>query len=403
MGAFTQTIAIAGAGCVLPGGAGVEDFWDSLCAGRSGIAPLRSKLFHGDRIAAFGQIAEEVRQACRQEVPRNLQRYCTPAVLLGVAAARQALQEAGLEPGEGRLRFGLYCCQGGYTHPSLDAYAELLQECRAAHGGLDLRQLSSRVLEKRALDPFLVLKSLSNGLSGVVSLALGLEGECNAYMQGVAGNQAALREARAALLGGRIDAALVVAAGSELDALALAELARAGVIGTQGAHAFRPFDRDGEGGVAGEGAAALLLLRSEDMSEGPRVAIGGLTAHAELAALGLPDDPVDLLVCNGTGIPAVDRGLSEILARSRPRHATCAQPITGLLSAAPGLADLIVARSSLLGQCVPPVANLERPVSADLPFVAGARQAARLRSCAVIGRDDNGFSACYRLEYAGGL
>ena len=400
MGAFTQTIAIAGAGCVLPGGAGVEDFWNSLCAGRSGIVPLQSSLFHGNRVAAFGQIPEEVRQACRQDVPRNLQRYCTPAVVLGVAAARQALQEAGVDPRQGHLRFGLYCCQGGYTHPSLDAYAELLQECRGGDDGLDLRQLSARVLETRALDPFLVLKSLSNGLSGVVSLAFDLEGECNAYMQGVAGNQAALREACAALRSGRIDAALVVAAGSELDALALAELARAGVIGTNGARAFRPFDLDGEGGVAGEGAAALLLRRSEDMAAGPRVAIGAIAAQAELAALELPGEPVDLLVCHGTGVPAVDRRLSALLARSRPRHATCAQPVTGLLSAAPGLADLIVARSSLLRQCVPPVAGLERPVSADLPFVTGAPQAARLRSCAVVGRDDNGFGACYRLDYA---
>lgn len=401
MGAFTQTIAIAGAGCVLPGGAGVDDFWNSLCAGRSGIGPLRSQLFRGERVAAFGQIAEEVRLACRQDVPRNLQRYCTPAVVLGVAAARQALQEAGVDPRQGGLRFGLYSCQGGYTHPSLDAYAELLQECRAA-GGLDVRQLSSRVLETRTLDPFLVLKSLSNGLSGVVSLAFGLEGECNAYMQGVAGNQAALREACAALRSRRIDAALVVAAGSELDALALAELARAGVIGTQGARAFRPFDRDGEGGVAGEGAAALLLRRGEDMPAGPRIAIGSIAAHAELAALELPGEPVDLLVCNGTGIPAEDRLLSGILARSRPRHATCAQPVTGLLSAAPSLADLIVARSSLLRQCVPPVASLERPVSADLPFVTDAPQPAPLRSCAVVGRDDNGFSACYRLAYTDG-
>lgn len=73
-----------------------------------------------------------------------------------------------------------------------------------------------------------MLKGLSNCLLGVTSLALKLVGECNAYMQGVAGNLAALREATAALQDGRIDAAIVVGAGSELDALALSGLVQAG-------------------------------------------------------------------------------------------------------------------------------------------------------------------------------
>lgn len=402
MGSFSQAIAITGAGCVLPSGRGVDELWSAACEGRTGIVPLQSKHFHGERIAAFGHVADEVQQSCRQDVPRNLQRYCTPSVILGVSAARQALQEAGLDPREGRLRFGLYCCQGGYTHPSLDAYVESLQECRAPQGGLDVRQLSSRVLGARVLDPFLVLKSLSNGLLGVVSLTFGFECECNAYMQGVAGNQAALREACAALASHRIDAALVVAAGSELDALALAELAHAGVIGMNGARVFRPFDRDGLGGVAGEGAAALVLRRSGDLPAAPLACLAGISAHAGLEELDLPEEPVDLLVCSGTAVPELDRKLSEVFARTRPEHVTSVQPVTGMLSAASSLVDLILARRSLLEQCIPPVAGLQRPVSSLLPFVTGSRQSSPLQNSVVIGRDDNGFSACYRLVYRNG-
>lgn len=223
----TVRVAIAGSGCVLPTGWGVEGFWSSARGGRSAISPLNSSLFHSERVIAFGHIADRDHQRSRQDVAQNLQRYCPPAVIWGVSAVRQALAEAELEPGRDNVRFGLYCCQGGYTHPSLASYGELLHECQT-ESGADMQRLAKRVLQERALDPFLVLKSLSNGLLGVVSLALKLECECNAYMQGVAGNLAALREACAALQSGRIDAAIVVGAGSELDPLALAALAEAG-------------------------------------------------------------------------------------------------------------------------------------------------------------------------------
>lgn len=395
MKASKPAIALSGAGCVLPSGNGVEAFWQAALDGRSGIGPLRARHFHSRRIAAFGHVDDDVHQACRQAVPGNLQRYCGPPVLWGVAAVRQALAEAGLDPREGGLRFGLYCSQGGYTHPSLDAYAELIQECRQGRG-LDAARLARRVLQERALDPFLVLKSLSNGLLGVVSLACKLECECNAYMQGVAGNQAALREACAALQSYRIDAAIVVGAGSELDALALDALARAGVVGTCGAPGFLPFDEDGRGGIAGEGAAALILRRAEDLAEGPQIHLTHLAAAANVADLEWSGS-TDLLVCAGTGRPERDRELAELYAGSGAAHVTSSQPLTGLLSGAPGLVDLILARGALLAQQVPPLAGLRRPVSAALPFAVGASRPARLHEATVVGCDDNGFSARYRL------
>ncbi|WP_263138717.1 beta-ketoacyl synthase N-terminal-like domain-containing protein [Pseudomonas sp. RIT-PI-AD] len=399
MSTSNPAIAISGAGCVLPSGSGVEAFWQAAREARSGIVALRARHFHSRRISAFGHVEDDVHQRCRQQVAANLQRYCAPAVIWGVSAVHQALHEAGLDPQGGeRLRYGLYCCQGGYTHPSLDAYAELLQECREGQG-LDMRKLARRVLQERALDPFLVLKSLSNGLLGVVSLACKLEAECNAYMQGVAGNQAALREACSALQNYRIDAAIVVGAGSELDALGLAALARAGVIGTQGATAFRPFDEEGQGGIAGEGAAALILRRREDLPEGPHTCLTGLAAHADIAELELPTQGVDLLVCSGTATPHEDRRLGDILARSGARHVTSSQPLTGILSGAPSLVDLILARSALRAQQVPALAGLRRPVSTELPFAIGNCQPARLQRGAVVNRDDNGFSACYRLHH----
>jgi 3-oxoacyl-[acyl-carrier-protein] synthase II len=394
----TVRVAIAGSGCVLPTGWGVEGFCSAAREGRSAISPLNSSLFHSERVIAFGHIADRDHQRSRQDIAQNLQRYCPPAVIWGVSAVRQALAEAGLEPGRDSVRFGLYCCQGGYTHPSLASYGELLHECQTETGA-DMQRLAKRVLQERALDPFLVLKSLSNGLLGVVSLALKLECECNAYMQGVAGNLAALREACAALQSGRIDAAIVVGAGSELDPLALAALAEAGVISTDASQSLRAFDRQGSGGIAGEGAAALVLRRADDVPAGPQTCLTALFAHPRLDSLNLPDKQVDLLISSATGDPHKDADLARTLARTGAAHITSSTPLTGILSGAPSLVDLIFARQALQAQSIPPVSGLEQPLDAHLPFVIGGPRDAVLHDCLVINRDDNGFSAGYQLEF----
>lgn len=394
----TVRVAIAGSGCVLPTGWGVEGFWAAAREGRSAISPLNSSLFRSERVTAFGHIADRDHQRSRQDVAQNLQRYCPPAVIWGVSAVRQALAEAELEPGRDNVRFGLYCCQGGYTHPSLASYGELLHECQT-ESGADMQRLAKRVLQERALDPFLVLKSLSNGLLGVVSLALKLECECNAYMQGVAGNLAALREACAALQSGRIDAAIVVGAGSELDPLALAALAEAGVISTDGSPSLRAFDPQGRGGIAGEGAAALVLRRADDLPGGPQACLTALFAHPRLDSLSLPDKQVDLLISSATGDPHKDADLARTLARTGAAHITSSTPLTGMLSGAPSLVDLIFARLALQAQSIPPVSGLEQPLDAHLPFVIGGPRDAVLHDCLVINRDDNGFSAGYQLEF----
>ena len=399
MNSAPTPIAIVGAGCVFACGWGVDALWSAACESRSGIKPLRALHFHSERITAFGQVHSDDHQRSRQDLPQNLQRYCPPAVIWGVSAVRQALAEANLAPGSDGLAYGLYCCQGGYTHPSLASYGELLHECRQEDGA-DMRQLARRILQERAQDPFLVLKGLSNILLGVVSLALKLEGECNAYMQGVSGNMAALREACGALQSGRIDVAIIVGAGSELDALALSGLVQAGSISANGSQTLRPFDEHGTGGIAGEGAAALVLRRREELGSNPQTCLLGMTAHIATEGLDLPDRPTDLLVCTGTGNPDQDRRLSLTLTRTSPAHITSAVPITGLLSAAPSLADLILARCALRAQQVSPILGLRNPVAAHLPFVMGISREAVLVDCLVINRDDNGFSACYQLEYS---
>lgn len=394
--AESPAIALCGSGCVLATGIGVDALWDAACAGRSGISPLQAKHFRSTRIAAFGHVSAADHARCLESVPPHLQRYCTPSVIWGISAVQQSLREAGLCPHGSGLRFGLYTSQGGYTHPSLDAYAELLQEC-SADSKLDIRRLAARVLQERALDPFLVLKSLSNGLLGIVSLCYKLEAQCSAYMQGVAGNQAALREACAALRERRIDVAIVAAAGSELDALALADLARAGTISCEGAMAFTPYDSEGRGGIAGEGAAALILRRQDDLEIGHAVCLTEIKAHADIYTLPLIDAHVDLLISHGTGTPELDRELCSVLARTGAVHISNSQALTGILSGAPGLVDLIFAREALREQQVPAIAGLKRPVMPVLPFARHTKPAS-LRHALILNRDSNGFSAAYRLE-----
>ncbi len=394
---MSESIALAGAGCVLASGWGVEPFWAAAVAARSTLGPLRTPLLRSERVAAFGQIAETDHQRCLGDVGRNLHRYCTPSLFWGASALRQAIAEAGVAPGADGLRYGLYCCQGGYTHPSLASFASVLNECRR-DGVADMREMARRVLHDGVVDPFLVIKGLSNGLLGVLSLDLKLYCEGNAFMQGVSGNLAALREACAALRSRRVDVAMVVGAGSELDPLALAALARAGVIGTEGADRLEPFDGLSRGGIAGEGAVALVLRRREDLDAQPQVCLGALTSHSRLERISLPDHQADLAVCAGTGWPEKDRQLAQTLALIGAGHVTSGLPLTGILSAAPLLADVLLARCALQRQCVPAVAGLVQPVLADLPLVMGSARQVPLADAVVLGQDDNGFSAACHLH-----
>ncbi|PWB35342.1 beta-ketoacyl synthase [Pseudomonas sp. SDI] len=394
---MSQSIAIAGAGAVLASGWGVPAFWQAALDARAGSAPIDSPWLRSSRVAAFAQVAAADQQRCQADMARNLYRYCTPSLFWGASALRQAIDEAGITPGSDGLRYGLYCCQGGFTYPSMASYASLLQDCRR-DGVADMRELARKVLNEGVLDPFLIIKGLSNGLLGVLSLNLKLQCEGGAFMQGVSGNLAALREARAALLERRIDVAMVVGAGSELDPLGLADLLRGGAISAEGATEVLPFDRRSRGGIAGEGAVALVLRRREERPAAAQVCLDAFSSHARLDALSLPDQPTDFAVCAGSGRPARDRQLAEALLPAAVKHVTSALPITGLLSAAPLLADLLLARCALLAQQLPAVAGLEQPVSAALPLVQGATRAASLRQALVLGQDDNGFSATCLLH-----
>lgn len=395
----TPAIAIAGRGAILATGEGPAALWQAAIEGREGCVPLRVPHLSPGRIAASAQVPEALDRACLAAVPLKLRRYCSPAVAWGVAAARQALAEAGLAADDRALRWGLYTAQAGYTHPSMAAYADLLAECRDADG-LDRKALAARVLRRKSLDPFLVLKSLTNGLLGVTSLALGLEGEAAAFMEGVAGNHAALATATAALAAGRIDAALVVAAGSDLDALALRALARDGVLGTDAQARMRPFDSEAHGAVAGEGAVALVLRRASDAvtgAHGHEILLETGACHPDAHAVYAQAPPADLLVLAGSARADIDARLARGLPDGIDAPITACQAQTGLLGGAPCLANLVFAADALRHRLAPPMTGLLRPV-AGRDFVTGAARPLRGNRAAVLSRDGNGVGAAYRLH-----
>lgn len=389
-------IAVIGAGAVLASGTGVSAFWAAAREARACVGPLRSALLRSERVTAFAQVPEADDGRARTAIARNLQRYCTPALFWGAAALREALAESELAPGDDGLRYGLYACQGGYTHPSMASYGAVLQACRR-DGVADLRELTRQVMQERAVDPFVVIKSLNSVLLGVLSLDMKLYCEGNAFMQGVAGNQAALQEACAALHAGRIDVALLVGAGSDCDPLALADLVREGTISAEGAAQVLPYDRHSRGGIAGEGAVALVLRRHQDIA-GPCVQVQPLGSHAELARLNLPDRPLALAVSSGSGRPALDRALLQRLLDCGAEHVTSALPVTGLLAAAPLFADVLLARQALLEGEVPPIAGLHAAVLDTPALVRDQVRVAALDAALVVGRDANGFSSACLLQ-----
>ena len=391
-------IAITGAGCVLPTGVGTEVFWRAASLGESAISAIQIRNFSSNCIKSFGHVSPEIQTECWQLVPRHLQRYATPEVSWGLHAVQQALIDARINTDDKNNRFGLYSCQGGYTYPSIKTYAELLDECNGA-SGLDIKKLTQRILRDRALDPFLVIKSLTNGLLGIVSLALKIEAECGAYMEGVSGNYAALQQATEALLEKRIDVAIVVGAGSELDPFGLSELVRCGAISAQGVTRFKPYDQSGKGGVAGEGAVAFVLQRSDDCYDKPSVHLSALSSDFSVDSLDISNKHFDMLVCNGTGTPSRDQQRCDHLKNIPAKNVTTSQSLTGVLSAAPCLTDILLTRCAMYAELVPPVSGLTHPVNRDVKFVMNQPASLPISNAAIIAMDHSGFIASYELQY----
>jgi 3-oxoacyl-[acyl-carrier-protein] synthase II len=374
---------ITGIGALTPVGLSAPETWAGLLAGRSGVGPLTR--FDASPFPA--RIAAEVKgfdplQVMTRKKARRTARFAQ----LAVAASAEALADARLPLSpEIRERLGVTIGTALGGVDMIDAEAPHL------YGGKPAR-----------VSPFLLPMMIANMAASAVSIQFGIRGPSNTSVGACASGTIALMEARRWIQSGEADYVLAGGTEAAVTPSVWAALCAVGALSTRNdepERASRPFDRDRDGFVHGEGAVVFLVER-EDLARArearvyAEVAGAGLTsdAHHETAPrpegdvaaeairrslrdAGARAEDIDLIIAHGTGTPLND--VAETVAikqalggRAGSVAVSAPKSMVGHMIGAAGALSVLVGALAIRDGRIPPTINLDRPDPAcDLDYV----------------------------------
>ena len=279
----SRRVVVTGLGLISPVGNSVEEGWQNLLAGRSGIADIT----RFDASAFSCRFAGEVKNFKVDDYfPAKEARHMDAFIHFGLAASIQAIRDAGLETNEAlgeeeATRIGCLISSGIGGLPLIEA----------THA-----ELSSR--GPRRITPFFVPASIINMISGHVSIMFGFQGPNLAIVTACTTGLHSIGMAGRMVEQG--DAEVMIAGGAEatVSPLGVGGFAAARALSTRNddpATASRPWDRDRDGFVLGEGAGVLVLEEYEHARR------RGAKVYAELAGFGMGADAFHMTAPNVDG------------------------------------------------------------------------------------------------------
>ncbi|MCZ6781763.1 MAG: beta-ketoacyl-ACP synthase II [Proteobacteria bacterium] len=366
-----SVVVISGMGCVTPLGNSLDATWDAAVEGRSGIGPIT----RFDATDYPARIAGEVRgEIVVPDLPAKERRRLDRGILLGLSAAHQALEAAGLSIGDhNRDRIGVAIGSG------IGGLGTILENHKV-------------ILERgpRRASPFTIPMALANMPSSYVSITYGLRGPNLCHVSACASSAHSIGESARLIMRG--DADVMLAGGTEapITDLAVAGFAAMRALSTRNdepATASRPFDRDRDGFVVSEGAGVMVLesLEHARARGAPILAqLCGYGASADASHMAAPEEsgegvtrcmrlaladakiaPAELGYVNAhaTGTPAGDpveaRALRDLLGEGTPVSST--KSMMGHLLGAAGAVEAILCVRALETGRLPPTINLDDP------------------------------------------
>ncbi len=387
-----RRVVITGIGCVSPLGATADETWSAAIAGRSGVSANRRFDTTDFSVAIAAQAPDELElgDLAAKEV-RRLDRFA----LLALAAAREAMQHAGLDLDDAESERSGVAIGSGI-------------------GGLETLSNSLIALKTsgpRRVSPFTIPMSICNMASGYVAIRFGLRGPNLCQTAACASGGHSIGEAARAIERG--DADVMLAGGSEapITELAVAAFANMKALSTRNenpAAASRPFDIDRDGFVIGEGAAVLVLedlerARARGANILAHVLGYGMTADAAsvaqpteegegaqrcmrdaIADAGLNPCDVDYLNAHATSTPQGDpsevRAIQAVFGEHAQRLPVSAtKSMTGHLLGAAGAVEALLCVRALQTGILPPTINLDKPdPECELDHVANKARETRI-------------------------
>lgn len=420
-----RRVVVTGIGLATALGVGTEETWQGLLDGRSGIGRiaafdptgLRTEL--GAEIDGFDPKAFVENRRALRNMTRNDQ--------LGMAGAALAARDAGLTVAEDEAEAAALYLGGNKETSHPDRMVDAALAARNADGTVDMDTMGREGAKR--FYPLFYVEGLQAAALFYISQAYGLKG-ANTYFAGTADAGAtAIGQAQRAVRRGEADVAI---AGGFDDATSWWSMARMDGLGVlsarndRGATACRPYSRDRDGTVLGEGAAFVVLEEAERAAaRGARVyaevvGVGGgfdnaglLTPHPEGRGLanalrGALDDAdmdpaeVDYVAAHGCGTRPGDASEAAALrgVLGDGVVASSVKPATGHLVAGAGALNVAVAALAAQRGAVPPTLNLDEvdPACAGVDWVPGEAREARVGAALAVARGLEGQNVVLALR-----
>jgi 3-oxoacyl-[acyl-carrier-protein] synthase II len=389
---LSRRVVVTGIGLVSPLGVGTEANWQALCAGRSGI----SRITRFDPAAFASQIAGEIKgfEPTRFVEKKDVKKMDI-FIQYAIAASQFAIDDAGLRiTPENATRVGVLIASG------IGGFSTIEREHKAMlEGG------------PRRISPFFIPAAIINLAAGQVSIRFGAKGPNSATCTACSASAHAIGDAFEIIR--RHDADVMIAGGSEaaITPMGVGGFAAMRALSTRNdepERASRPFDKDRDGFIIGEGSGVVVLeeletarrrgarIYAELVGYGMSADAYHITAPSEdgdgavramanaLQSAALDPNRVDYINAHGTSTPYNDKLETMAIKRLFQDHAralaiSSTKSMTGhLLGAAGGLEAGITALAVHHGR-IPPTINLECPdPECDLDYVPGAARDASI-------------------------
>ena len=388
-----RRVVVTGLGIVSPVGVGVDEAWASILAGRSGIGPITRFDASGFPVRIAGEVKDF--DVSKWLSAKESRRYDT-FIHYGLVAAMESIRDAGLEGWNGDKERAGVCIGSGIGG------LPMIEETHAAYGAGGLRKVS----------PFFVPGTIINMISGLLSIHYGYKGPNLATVTACSTANHSIGEAARLIEYGDADVMVAGGAESTVSPLGLGGFIAARALSHRNddpATASRPWDKDRDGFVLGEGAGVIVIEELEHAkARGARI-------YCELTGYGMsadahhitapPEDgdgarrsmlnalknarmattDVDYINAHGTSTPVGDLAECIAVRRAFGDHAdklavSSTKSMTGHLLGAAGGIEAVFTVLALRDQVAPPTANLVNVDPAcDLDFVPNAARKMAIR------------------------
>ena len=378
-----RRVVITGVGLVTPLGIGVDETWTALCAGNSGIGEITR--FDASTYAT--KIAAEVKNFCPEDfMQKKDAKRVEPFLAYAIAATRMAVEDSGL-----------------VIDDSNGNRVGIITGCGL--GGLNLIEETSVLIRKKGpkrVSPFFIPMIIGNMAPGMISIYFGAKGPNSSVATACAAGTHAVGDAYNTIVRGAADAMITGGAESVISPCCIAGFNAMKALSTRNDEphkASRPFDRDRDGFVVGEGAGILILEALEGALE------RGAHIYAEIVGYGMSGDgyhmaapapngegaarcmsaaltdagiscsKIDYINAHGTSTPMNDlyetMAIKKIFKDNASKIAVSStKSMTGHLLGASGGIEAVFTAKSIHESIAPPTINLDNPSDeCDLDYV----------------------------------